>query len=290
MVGAGGRGGIGYNGGIYNFRELRAELEADGETVSTTSETEVLRRMYLRQGPAMLSRLRGMFARAVWNEAARTMFLARAPYGIKPLYYANDGRTVRVASQVKALLAGGAVSTTRDPAGVAGFLLRGSVPEPFTMYESIRSLPAGHWMEITPSGASEPRAYFSIAAVWREASEGRPRMGQEERQAIIADAVRASVRYHLVSDVPVGAFLSAGRDSGPIVALASETGTPLHSVTLRFDEYADTRQDEAPLAAIVARRYGTSHSSVTLTGDEFRRQLPRRLEAMDQPAIDAPNS
>ncbi len=290
MLAPGGQAAIVYNGEIYNYRELRAELEADGETFSTTSDTEVLLRMYLRQGPAMLSRLRGMFALAVWNEATRTMFLARDPYGIKPLYYANDGRTLRVASQVKALLAGGAVSATRDPAGVAGFLLRGSVPEPFTMYESIRSLPAGHWMEITPSGASEPRAYFSVAAVWREASEGRPRMGQEERQAIIADAVRESVRYHLVSDVPVGAFLSAGRDSGTIVALAAETGTPLQSVTLRFDEYADTRQDEAPLAAMVARRYGTSHSSVTLTGDEFRRELPRVLEAMDQPSIDALNS
>src|SRR5258708_31585600 len=206
MVGAGGRGGIGYNGGIYNFRELRAELEADGETVSTTSETEVLRRMYLRQGPALVSRLRGLFALAVWNEAARTMFLARDPYGIKPLYYANDGGTIRVASQVKALLAGGAISTTRDPAGVAGFLLRGSVPEPFTMYQAIRALPAGHWMQVTPAGASEPRAYFSIAAAWREASQQRVRMSRSERQAIIGEAVPESARYHLLSDVPVGAF------------------------------------------------------------------------------------
>src|SRR5258708_10414189 len=177
MVGAGGRGGIGYNGGIYNFRELRAELEADGETFSTTSDTEVLLRMYLRQGPAMLSRLRGMFALAVWNEATRTMFLARDPYGIKPLYYANDGRTLRVASQVKALLAGGAASATRDPAGVSRFLLRGSVPEPFTIYESIRSLPAGHWMEITPPGPRLPQTSFSIPALLPEPTQSRPRIG-----------------------------------------------------------------------------------------------------------------
>src|SRR5258708_36586896 len=113
MLAPGGQAAIVYNGEIYNYRELRAELEADGETFTTTSDTEVLLRMYLRQGPAMLPRLRGMFALAVWNEATRTMFLARDPYGIKPLYYANDGRTVRVASQVKALLARGPVSAPR---------------------------------------------------------------------------------------------------------------------------------------------------------------------------------
>ena len=207
MLAPGGRSAIVFNGEIYNYRELRAELEAAGEVFSTTSDTEVLLRMYLREGPGMLPRLRGMYAFAVWNDDTRTMFLARDPYGIKPLYYANDGGTLRVASQVKALLAGG-VSTTRDPAGIAGFLLRGSVPEPYTMYQAIRALPAGHWMEVTPAGAGEPRAHFSIAEAWRAASERHLRMTQEERQAVIGDAVRESVRYHLVSDVPVGAFLS----------------------------------------------------------------------------------
>jgi asparagine synthase (glutamine-hydrolysing) len=290
MLAPGGRAAIVFNGEIYNYRELRAQLEADGEAFTTTSDTEVLLRMYLREGPGMLQRLRGMFAFAVWNDDTRTMFLARDPYGIKPLYYANDGGTLRVASQVKALLAGGAISSTRDPAGVAGFLLRGSVPEPFTMYQAIRALPAGHWMEVTPAGAGEPRAYFSIAAAWREASEQHVRMKQSERQAIIGEAVRESVRYHLVSDVPVGAFLSAGRDSGTIVALAAETGMPLQSVTLRFDEYTGTRQDEAPLAETVSRHYGTQHTSITLTGDEFRTELPRLLDAMDQPSTDALNS
>jgi asparagine synthase (glutamine-hydrolysing) len=290
MLSRDGRSAIIFNGEIYNYRELKSELEADGEKFDTTSDTEVVLRMYLRHGHTMLSRLRGMFAMAIWNDVTRTLFLARDPYGIKPLYIADDGHTIRIASQVKALLAGGSVSTTRDPAGIAGFLLRGSVPEPFTMYEAIRALPAGHWMQVTPAGATQPRAYFSIAAAWREAAEQQIRMSQEERQAIISDAVRESVRYHLVSDVPVGAFLSAGRDSGTIVALASETGTPLQSVTLRFEEYAGTAKDEAPLAEIVARRYGTKHRSVTLTPDEFRRELPRVLEAMDQPSIDALNS
>src|SRR5260221_2667488 len=290
MLAPGGQAAIVYNGEIYNYRELRAELEADGETFSTTSDTEVLLRMYLRQGPAMLSRLRGMFALAAWNEATRTMFLARDPYGIKPLYYANDGRTLRVASQVKALLAGGGVSTARDPAGVAGFLLRGSVPEPFTFFASIRAIPAGHWMEVTASGPSEPRPFFSVARVWFDAAQRRVALPMAERQAAIADAVRDSVRAHLVSDVPLGAFLSAGRDSGTVVALARESGTPLQTVTLRFDEHEGTRHDEAPVAAVVARQYGTTHTTVTLTAGEFREELPRILAAMDQPSVDALNS
>ena len=279
-----------FNGEIYNYRELRDELERAGETFDTTSDSEVLMRMYRKQGAAMLPRLRGMFAFGIWDMRDRTLFLARDPYGIKPLYYANDGKTIRFASQVKALLAGGRVSDAHDPAGVAGFLLRGSVPEPFTLYEEIRELPAGSSMTVTRHGLDRPRSYFSIASALREAVREHHRVSDEERQQIIADAVTESVRYHLVSDVPVGAFLSAGRDSSTIVALAAENGAPMRTVTLRFAEYEGTRKDEAPLAEVVARRYETIHTTHTLTVDEFRRELPRALEAMDQPSIDGLNS
>jgi asparagine synthase (glutamine-hydrolysing) len=278
-----------FNGEIYNYRELRDALRAAGEEFDTTSDTEVVLRMYRREGAAMLPKLRGMFALAIWDARTRTMFLARDPYGIKPLYYANDGSTVRIASQVKALLAGGGVSSARDPAGIAGFLLRGSVPEPFTMYWSIRALPAGSWMTITPSGASDTISYFSVAAVLREAVHSRS-MSQKKRQEIIREAVTESVRYHLVSDVPVGAFLSSGRDSSTIVALAAESGTPMRTVTLRFEEYAGTPKDEAPLAEVVARHYGTDHTTWTLSAERFRDELPKALEAMDQPSIDGLNS
>ena len=204
-----------FNGEIYNYRDLREDLRTAGEEFETTSDTEVVLRMYRREGAAMLPKLRGMF-------------LARDPYGIKPLYYANDGNVVRMASQVKALLASGAVSSARDPAGIAGFLLRGSVPEPFTMYWSIRALPAGSWMTVTSSGTSEPISYFSVAAVLRDAVHSRP-LSQKKRLEMIRDAVTESVRYHLVSDVPVGAFLSSGRDSSTIVALAAESGTPMRA-------------------------------------------------------------
>jgi asparagine synthase (glutamine-hydrolysing) len=278
-----------FNGEIYNYHALRDDLMAAGERFDTTSDTEVLLRLYRREGAAMLPRLRGMFAFCIWDARNRSLFLARDPYGIKPLYYADDGRTVRIASQVKALLAGGGVSATRDPAGIAGFLLRGSVPEPFTMYETIRAVPAGSWMTITSSGPSQPLSYYSIAAVLRDAVHSRSH-SQEERQEIIGDAVTESVRYHLVSDVPVGAFLSSGRDSSTVVALAAETGTPMRTVTLRFAEYVGTRKDEAPLAEVVARQYGTQHTTWTLTGQRFRDDLPKALEAMDQPSIDGLNS
>src|SRR5260221_10099769 len=153
-----GRSAIIFNGEIYNYGELRAASgergepeRTGGERFATTSDTEVLLRLVLREGPAVLPRLRGMFAFALWNDDTRSLFLARDPYGIKPLYIADDGGTFRLASQVKALLAGGGVSTARDPAGVAGFLLRGSVPEPFTLFASIRAIPARHWMELTAS-------------------------------------------------------------------------------------------------------------------------------------------
>ncbi len=277
-----------FNGEIYNYRELRDDLATLGERFDTTSDTEVLLRLYRRDGPAMLPRLRGMFAFCIWDGRTRSLFLARDPYGIKPLYYASDGGTVRIASQVKALLAGG-VSTTRDPGGIAGFLLRGSVPEPFTLYEAIRSVPAGSWMTITSAGPSQPKPYFSLAAVLRDAVHSRAR-SQQERQEIIQHGVTESVRYHLVSDVPVGAFLSSGRDSSTVVALAAESGTPIRAVTLRFEEYVGTHKDEAPLAEVVARHYGIQHATWTLTGQAFRDTLPKALEAMDQPSIDGLNS
>jgi asparagine synthase (glutamine-hydrolysing) len=289
MVSRDGRLVLTFNGEIYNFAELRAELEREGETFDTTSDTEVVLRMYAKRGAAMLPRLRGMFAFAIWDSRDRTLFLARDPYGIKPLYYANDGATFRFASQVKALLAGGNVSSARDPAGIVGFLLRGHVPEPFTIYESIRELPAGSSMIVTTEEASAPRSYFSIATVLRDAVNENRRFSADERAAVIAEGVRESVRYHLVSDVPVGAFLSAGRDSGTIVALAAES-RPLPTVTLSFDAHLGTQKDEAPMAALVARHYGCDHHAFTLTGDEFRHELTRALEAMDQPSLDGLNS
>ncbi|MFL6247103.1 MAG: asparagine synthetase B family protein, partial [Thermoanaerobaculia bacterium] len=141
-----------FNGEIYNYQELRARLEAKGRTFTSHSDTEVLLALYDDMGEAMLGELRGMFAIVLWDGARRRMFLARDPYGIKPLYYADDGGTLRVASQVKALIASERVDKRFEPAAAAGFFLRGTVPEPFTMYRAIRSLPAGSYCYVDANG------------------------------------------------------------------------------------------------------------------------------------------
>jgi asparagine synthase (glutamine-hydrolysing) len=280
-----------FNGEIYNYNELRDELIARGRKFVSHSDTEVLLQLFEESGEAMLPRLRGMFALAIWDSTRRTMFLARDPYGIKPLYYADDGGTLRFASQVKALVRTGRVDRQFDPAGAAGFFLRGTVPEPFTMYRAVRALPAGSYAYADADGVHDPVQYFSIAATLRDAANANGRYTADERQAIVHDAVLESVRYHMVADVPVGAFLSAGIDSTSVVALAKESGaTDLETMTLRFEEYRGRINDEAPLAQLVARQYGVRHAIRDLSLADFRSELPRIFAAMDQPSVDGLNS
>src|SRR5437762_1831023 len=276
-----------FNGEIYNYEELRNDLALRAHEFVSHSDTEVLLHLFEEEGERMLPRLRGMFALAIWNVRTRTLFLARDPYGIKPLYYADDGSTIRFASQVKALIAGGAVDRKFDPAGAAGFFLRGTVPEPFTMYRAIRSVPAGSFVYVDANGVRDPVQYFSIAATLRDAVEAHATFDEN----VVHDAVLESVRYHMVADVPVGALLSAGIDSTAVVALAKESGaSDLQTMTLRFEEYRGRDNDEAPLAHLVAEQYGVRHAIRDLTRDEFHRELPRIFAAMDQPSVDGLNS
>ena len=280
-----------FNGEIYNYRELRTQLEARGRRFTTHSDTEVLLQLYDEKQERMLDELRGMFALSLWDGRRRRMLLARDPYGIKPLYYADDGATIRVASQVRALATSAKVSKQFDPAGAAGFFLRGTVPEPFTMYRAIRALPAGSYAYVDTNGAGPPQQYFSIASTLRDAVEGGGVFRDAQRREIVHDAVLESVRYHMIADVPVGAFLSAGIDSTAVVALARESGaSDLQTMTLRFAEYRGRVNDEAPLAALVAQQYGVRHSIQELTIAQFRSELPRIFAAMDQPTVDGLNS
>lgn len=287
MASADGRLVIVFNGEIYNYPALRAELEAEGVCFRTTSDTEALLHLYARDGAAMLSRLRGMFAFAIWDSLSRGLFLARDPYGIKPLYTSGDGWTFRFASQVKALLAGGRVSRDAEPAGMVGFNLFGSVPEPFTLYRDIRALPAGHSQWVDAAGPREPRPYASLATVLADGA-GAPSPGAE---GLVREAVLDSVRAHLLADVEVGVFLSAGVDSGVLLGLMGEAGAKdIRAVTLAFDEFRGTAEDEAPLAAEVAALYGARHVVRRVDRAEFQRELPSILDAMDQPSIDGVNT
>ena len=279
-----------FNGEIYNYRELRARLEAGGRRFASRSDTEVLLHLYAEHGAAMVHELRGMFAFAIWDANRRLLFLARDPYGIKPLYYADDGWTFRFASQVKALLAGGAISREPEPAGQVGFYLWGSVPEPFTTYRQIRALPAGSTLIVDCIGAGAPRQYHSIARVYSDA-ERTERHRSADTEVVVREALRDSVRHHLIADVPVGAFLSGGVDSGALVGLMRDAGArDLQTVTLAFEEYRGSASDEAPLAEELSRLYGTRHTTRVVTQAEFTTDLPRIIEAMDQPSIDGINT
>jgi len=278
-----------FNGEIYNYPELRVELEAEGVRFRTTSDTEVLLHLYTRYGAEMVLRLRGMYAFGIWDTARRGLFLARDPYGIKPLYTANDGRTFRFASQVKALLAAGHVSRDPEPAGIVGFHLYGSVPEPFTLYRDVRSLPAGHTQWVDAAGAREPKSFANIAEVLAIGAE-KP-IPVAELSELVRTGVFDSVRAHLLADVEVGVFLSAGVDSGALLGLMRDAGQrEIRAITLAFDEFLGTPEDETPLAAHVCEQYGARHIVRRLSEQEFFGDLPAILEAMDQPSIDGVNT
>ena len=280
-----------FNGEIYNYRQLRTLLEAKGCKFRTETDTEVLLHLYAEKGEAMVNDLRGMFAFGLWDADKNALLLARDPYGIKPLYYADDGWTLRFASQVKALLAGGKVSRNQEPAGWVGFCLFGSVPEPFTTYQEIRALPAGSTLWVDRVGSGETKHYFSIADTYCIAEARSSPPNDEDLELAAREALLDSVRHHLVADVPVGAFLSSGIDSGALVGLMRDAGQQeIQTVTVAFEEFRGTGEDEAPIAAEIASRYGTRHTTRVVSEQEFRNDLPRILEAMDQPTIDGLNT
>ena len=284
-----GRFVISFNGEIYNYKELRSALMAAGYRFRTESDTEVLLHLYAERGIEMVRDLRGMFAFALWDARERVLVLARDPYGIKPLYYSDDGRTCRFASQVKALRATGAISNDTDPAGEVGFYLFGSVPEPFTAWRAIRSVPSGATLVIDRNGPGAPRSYHSIAQIYCAAE--RQQRSSSDASAAVRDALIDSVRSHLVADVPVGAFLSSGVDSGALVGLMRDAGAPsITTVTVGFEEFRGLRHDETVLAAEVAALYGTQHTTRIVTAAEFEADLPRIMAAMDQPSIDGINT
>ncbi|HXT50264.1 MAG TPA: asparagine synthase (glutamine-hydrolyzing) [Thermoanaerobaculia bacterium] len=279
---AGGRYRLTFNGEIYNFQALRAELRAQGVRFLTDSDSEVVLALYARDGVAMLPRLRGMYAFALWDDHEKSLLLARDPFGIKPLYYSTHGGLLRFASQVKSLLAGGALPGELDLAALAGFLLWGSVPEPMTIRSAVRALPAGCYVRAVGGAVGEPERHYRPDQPEATASTGRP--------LSFADALADSVQAHLVSDVPVAVFLSSGLDSSAIAALARRAHPDLTTLTVRFSALRDTLDDEGPLAARIAAALGTRHLELEVGVDELRRLSAAALAAMDQPSIDGFNT
>ncbi|MBI1944063.1 MAG: asparagine synthase (glutamine-hydrolyzing) [Deltaproteobacteria bacterium] len=267
-----------FNGEIYNFAELRAELAAKGAVFRTKSDTEVILHAWLAWGPDAVKRFRGIFAFALWDPRARTLSLVRDPLGVKPLYVAQRGATLYFASEVRALLDGGQPRRL-DPTGLAGFAWQGFVRGPGTVVEGVQLLPAASTLTLT---AASPR---QAPTSWWSLPKARPGTTSRER---LAEVLREAVRLQLVADVPLAVFLSGGVDSSAVAALAVEAGQGrVRTVNIGFDEAA---LDESRYAAAVARALGTEHQSLTITGADFERQLPDALASLDQPTFDGINT
>ena len=277
-----------FNGEIYNYRALRDELSRErGVVFRTESDTEVLLALYDAYGQEMVGKLRGMFTFAIWDPKRGGVLLARDPYGIKPLYYGEADGRLWFASQVKPLSKVAGMATAADPAGMVGFQLMGAVPEPFTLYEGIRALPAGSTMWMGAARAEAPERYASVAAAL---SAARTDSSAPIRETVAAAALD-SVRSHLVADVEVGTFLSSGIDSGALVGLMRDAGqSHIRAITLGFEELRGSETDEVPLARRIAAQYGAEHYVRTVTREEFASSTEQILADMDQPSVDGVNT
>jgi asparagine synthase (glutamine-hydrolysing) len=291
--------GVVFNGEIYNFGQLRKTLENRGHLFGTNSDTEVIVHAYEEWGEACLRELRGMFAFAIWDarasgksgDAARRarIFLARDRLGIKPLYYAYADGALFFSSEVRSLIATGKIAPQLSPDSLEAYLLFGSVAEPSTLVEGIFSLPPGHFLMMfadAPPPRPEPKRYwdFSEAAL---GSEGPKPKGLLDAAKQLRPLLEETVRDHLISDVPLGVFLSSGLDSTALVGLASRAQSDLHTFTVVFPEQLFS---EAKISRETAKHFKTRHQEILVTPDQLLEQLDDAVSALDQPTMDGLNT
>ena len=275
-----------FNGEIYNFRELRKELESAGVAFKSHSDTEVILAAYRVWGESCLARLGGMFAFALWDAPRKRLLLARDPMGIKPLYYHQSKQNFIFASEVRTLLQTGLVPRKLDPTGVLSYLAFGSVYEPWTIVEGVMAVPPGHVLTVENGSLSSREYWNPLQASSRtesDASSGNGIATAGQLPAILRDAVLS----HLVSDVPVGVFLSGGIDSSALVAVLSHNGVRANTFSLVFQE---EEFNEGQYSREIARRFGTEHHEIPVSQQDTLAVLPEGLCAMDQPTIDGINT
>lgn len=288
MLSGDGRLVIVFNGEIYNYVALRARLLEEGASFRGHSDTEVILEGWSRYGSAFLSSLRGMFALAIWDREADELVLVRDQFGIKPLYVARRAGTIAFASEVKALVTGGFGERTIDARAVGAYLALGSIPEPLAIAAGVAPLAPGTVRRISfRDGRVVSERDERFALPLEPPSE--PMVEHlADAARLVRGALRDSVAHHLVSDVPVGLFLSGGIDSSAVVALAAEvSGRSLDTFTVVFNE---ERFSEAGPARAVATRYGTRHEEILLRDSDFLDSLPAAFAAMDQPSLDGLNT
>lgn len=279
-----------FNGEVYNFRAERQALEAKGYRFKTQSDTEVVLRLYQEYGESFLTKLRGIFALAIYDkrqgQGREFLLLARDPFGIKPLLYAEVEGGIVFASELKAMLASGVVERAIDTEALQQLLSLGSVYQPRTLVAGVRALPSAHYMKVNKNGSSLTRYWsygFDRVAGLREL----PYPDQVER---FRAALTESVKLQMVADVPVGAFLSGGVDSSLIVALmARETGGHVKTFSVGFEEGANAT-DESFEAEAIARHLATDHTRVLVTAGDMVAHLEKFVSGLDQPSVDGLNS
>ena len=269
------------NGEIYNYRELRRELEGRGHRFATACDTEVIAHLYEEEGDDFVLRLRGMFAIALWDARRRRLLLARDRFGIKPLYYREAGGDLAFASELKAMLELPGFSRQVEPRAVAAYLAFNSIPAPLTIFAEARKLLPGHLLAWDEAGGAATRRYARPAPVDAERARRGPTAElADELRAVLRDSVAA----HLVSDVPVGVLLSGGVDSAGLTALAAEiSGEPVRTFSIGFEEETF---NELERARLVAERYGTDHHELIVRPDAVE-LLPKLVEAFDEPFGDS---
>jgi asparagine synthase (glutamine-hydrolysing) len=277
MSAADGRLWITYNGEIYNFRELRADLERRGHRFRSQSDTEVILAAYLQFGVGVLDHLRGMFAFAIWDARDRTLFVARDRLGKKPLHYLVDRDGIAFASEPKAFHADPAFKPEPDLEAISHYLTYQYVPCPFSAFQGVRKLPPAHYLLVRDGKVS-------IERYWRLRYGDKRRLTEDEACEELRGRLREAVRLRLVSDVPLGAFLSGGVDSGTVVALmAEQTGAPVKTFSIGFEE---KEYDELAYARLVARRYATDHHEVVVRPNAVE-IFPRLVWHYNEPFADS---
>lgn len=281
MTTPGGRYTITFNGEIYNYRELKAELVSHGVSFQGDSDTEVLLHLYAILGESAIEKLKGMFVFAVWDHDEQSLFIARDALGIKPLYYHIENGRLCFASEVTSLVSSKLVRPDLDQLALAGYLQYGSVQEPSTLIRGVQSLPAG-------SVLKWQAGVVSIREYWYPRYPADGSSSKSEAIAVTRTALLDSVSRHLVSDVPVGIFLSGGIDSTALLSLARAAGAnDLRTFCISFEE---TDYDEGAAARKIAEHYGAEHSEWKLTASECQSLIGEYFDAVDQPSCDGINT
>jgi asparagine synthase (glutamine-hydrolysing) len=276
--------GIVFNGCIYNYKQLRAELRALGYRFFSSGDTEVILKSYHAWGIECVDRFHGMFAFAIWERDSGRLILARDRLGIKPLYVANLDNGLRFASTLPALLAGGGIDTTIDPVALHHYMsFHAVVPAPHTLLKGVRKLPPATIRVIEADGRSQDHRFWSLRF---ETSKEEAELSYEDWQQLTLDALRTAVERRLVADVPVGVLLSGGLDSSLIVGLLAEQGQRgLNTFSVGFEAAGGEKGDEFEYSDIVARHFGTEHHQIFVDSRRLLPSLEQCVRAMSEPMV-----